>query len=44
VTLTVQELSLDSLGLSLSKKIHSARTLHANIKPMSRNCLITGRR
>ena len=44
VTLTVQELSLDSLGLSLSKKIHSAHTLHANIKPMSRNCLITGRR
>jgi hypothetical protein len=44
VTLAVQELGLDSLGFGLSKKIHSARTLHANIKRMSRNCLITGRR
>ena len=44
VTLTVQELGLDSLGFGLSKKVHSARTLHANIKRMSRNCLITGRR
>ena len=44
VTLTVQELSLDTPGFGLSKKVHSARTLHANIKPMSRNCLIAGRR
>ena len=44
LTLAVQELGLDSLGFSLSKKIHSAHTLHANIKPMSRNCLIAGRR
>jgi hypothetical protein len=44
VTLAVQELGLDSLGFGLSKKVHSAHTLHANIKRMSRNCLITGRR
>ena len=44
VTLAVQELGLDSLGFGLSKKVHSARTLHANIKPMSRNCPIKGRR
>jgi hypothetical protein len=44
VTLTVQELGLDSQGFGLSKKVHSAHTLHANIKWMSRNCPITGRR
>jgi hypothetical protein len=43
VTLAVQKLGLNSLGVSLSKKIHSARTLHANINWMPRNCPNTGR-
>jgi hypothetical protein len=38
VTLTIQEFGLNPAGFSFCKKVHSARTLHANIKRMSRNC------